>query len=126
MNLNYSQTSGLITDDQGNTIAKGWAGRGYGKNNPAAQMTREVGPLPQGVYRVEAWGRHPRLGPLTARLIQIQGDTFGRDDFFIHGPSKDPKSFGQESKGCIVILRPDREKVAALLADVGNTITVTP
>jgi hypothetical protein len=124
MNLNYSQASGLVTDDTGQFVAKGWAGCGDGKNNPAMQMVHETGPLPQGIYRVEAWGRHPRLGPLTARLIQIQGETFGRDAFYCHGPSS--KNYGQESKGCIVIPRFDRERVAALLVNEGNTITVTP
>lgn len=125
MNLNYSQTSGLVTDDEGNTIAKGWAGCGIGKNQPGMQAVPSVGPLPRGIYSVSDWHNHPRLGQMVARLIQTEGEAFGRNDFFIHGPSKDPKRFGQESQGCIVIPRPGREKVFELTRLTGSTITVT-
>ena len=120
MNLNYSQSTGAITQDDSTIIATGWAGKGGGKNNPAMQNIKSTGPLPQGVYSTGPWQIHPRLGPLAARLIQISGETYGRDEFFIHGPSS--KNYGQESKGCIIVPRKEREKVAALLP---TTITVT-
>jgi Protein of unknown function (DUF2778) len=125
MNLNYSQTSGLVTDDTGITIAKGWAGKGKGKNNPAEQAEKCVGPLPQGKYTVQGWYTHPNLGPLVARLIQVEGETFGRDAFYIHGPASNPEKYGQESKGCVVVPRHDREKIASLLIGPGHTLTVT-
>jgi len=39
---------------------------------------------------------------------------FGRSEFFIHGASKDPEVYGQESKGCIVTFRPVRQKIIDL------------
>ena len=123
MNLNYSQTTGQVTDDNGKSIAKGWAGNGCGRNNPTMQDVHCVGPLPQGVYKIGAWYDHTRLGPMVADLHQISGETFGRNDFFIHGPSSE--HYGQESKGCIVVPREDRQRIIALTPGPGDTVTVT-
>lgn len=120
MNLNFSQTTGKITKDDGALVAAGWAGNGQGKNKPSMQAVRCVGPLPQGVYKVGPWHTHERLGPLAAKLDQIEGVTYGRDDFYVHGASS--KNFGQESKGCIVVPRPGRE---AIIRCDPDTFTVT-
>ena len=109
--LTYHQASGVIETPDGVTVAFGWAGNGEGKNNPAMQDKRGIGPLPQGLYVVGAWENHPRLGKMVAPLHQIDGETFGRDDFFIHGPSVDPSHYGQESMGCIVTPFTSRLKV---------------
>lgn len=123
MNLNYSQSTGCVTDDNGMNIAIGWAGHGEAKNNPAMQGEQNLGPLPRGVYKVLPWEeRHPGLGPMVARILQVSGETYGRSGFFIHGPSLDKAKYGQESKGCIVVPRSDREKIKALNP---STITVT-
>lgn len=123
MNLNFSQSTGNITTDSGALVAKGWAGNGDGKNNPNMQSVHNVGPLPQGVYRVDPWEEnHGGLGPIVAHLEQISGETFGRSAFYIHGPSMDKAHYGQESKGCIVIPRDQRLAVRARKPD---TITVT-
>ncbi len=108
--LIYEQSTGYIKDINGKTIAEGWSGNHKGKNNPDMQNVPCVGPLPQGLYKVGLWELvHGKLGPIVASLTQIEGETFGRDDFFIHGPSD--KNYGEESEGCIVIPRPDRIKV---------------
>ena len=122
MNLNYAQSTGKVTLDDGSLVAVGWAGRGKGKNNPAMQAVKSTGPLPQGVYTVGEWRDHPRLGAMVARLIQTEGETFGRDEFFIHGASRNLDKFGQESKGCIVLTHNNREEVKDLNP---STITVT-
>ena len=123
MNLNYSQSTGYISTDSGALIARGWAGNGDGKNNPSMQEVHNAGPLPRGVYKVGPWEEnHPGLGPLVAHLEQIEGDTFGRSPFYIHGPAVDPAKYGQESRGCIVIPRDMRMAVRARNPD---TITVT-
>lgn len=124
MNLNFSQTTGNMTDDDGALISKGWSGNGAGKNNPLMQAVHNVGPLPQGKYHLSGWFSHPRLGPMVARLTQFEGETFGRNDFFIHGASKNLDKHGQESQGCIVEEREGRDKVAALTKGLGHTITV--
>jgi len=122
MNLNFSQTTGAITKDDGRWIATGWAGRGLGKNNPEDQGIRNTGPLPRGVYAVGSWGDHPVVGPNSAALTAISGETYGRSGFYIHGPGT--ADYGQESKGCIVIPRGMRLMVQAILVE-GSTLTVT-
>jgi hypothetical protein len=49
---------------------------------------------------------------MVAELLQVQGETFGRSAFFIHGPSS--KHYGEESMGCIVVPRPGRTHVKEL------------
>ena len=112
--LTYSQTRGSVTDESGALIAEGWSGHGAGKNNPDMQDAHNLGPLPQGLYRVGPWQTHPRLGPICAPLTQIEGETFGRSAFWIHGPSTAPSHYGQESEGCIVVPRADRLAIQAL------------
>lgn len=110
--LTFSQTSGLVTDEVGNHVALGWSGNHDGKGNPAMQAVHCVGPLPQGLYRVDPWEeQHGHLGPMVAHLEQVEGETHGRDGFYFHGPAQDPKHYGQESMGCIVVPRSGRLKV---------------
>lgn len=129
MNLNYSQSTGLITDDNGMVIAQGFAGNDsrpavnpnhiHGYNNPNAQAIHCVGPLPRGVYDVGPWGTHAVVGANSAPLTQTSGDSFGRSGFFIHGPgAADPAN---SSEGCIVIPHDQRLAVMALAP---GTITV--
>ena len=129
LTLTYSQADGTLTNDEGNVIANGWAGHGQGKNNPFMENVHNIGPLPRGLYRVGPWGcgdptkpdyvkGYPKnLGPLIASLTQIEGETYGRSDFFIHGPDRDPAHYGQESRGCTVVPRPQREVVHNLAPD---------
>lgn len=113
--ITFSQSTGIIRSEDGGLVAFGWAGHGEGKNNPALQASRALGPLPQGLYTVGPWEDvHPGLGPIVARLIQVEGETFGRDAFYIHGPAVSLDKYGQESKGCIVVPRAGRLKVKAL------------
>ena len=109
--LIYSQSTGILTRE-GVQIAKGFAGNDsrpdanpnkvHGFNNPAAQNLHKIGPLPQGLYRIVEWqDQRPGLGKVVAILEQIGGETFGRDDFRIHGASaSDPLN---SSEGCIVL-----------------------
>lgn len=128
MNLTYFQSTGFLINDNGVTVAKGWAGNDsrpdtnpdhiHGYNNPDAQNLHNIGPLPQGVYNVGAWGHYPKVGDNAAPLTQIEGESFGRSGFFIHGPGADPAN---SSEGCIVIPHNERLAVMALRPD---TITV--
>ena len=107
----YSQASGLLQTPEGQYVAFGWAGKGIGKKNPAMDNERCVGPLPKGLFRVGEWEEtHPGLGPIVARLVQVEGETHGRDGFYFHGPASDPNHYGQESMGCIVVPRAGRLK----------------
>lgn len=107
----YSQHTGEIEGADGSLIAFGWAGSGTGKNTPTMQGVRAVGPLPQGLYVVGVWCDHPRLGKMVAPLTQIEGEAYGRSDFWIHGPSRKAGRYGQESLGCIVVPFGGRVKV---------------
>jgi hypothetical protein len=109
--LVYHQGSGVIETPEGVTVAFGWAGKGIGKNRPEVQNVKCIGPLPQGLYVVGVWEDHPRLGKMVTPLTQIEGETFDRGSFFIHGPSKDPLHYGQESMGCIVVPFTSRLKI---------------
>jgi len=52
---------------------------------------------------------------MVAELVQVEGETFGRSEFFIHGPaSAESGRQGQESRGCIVCFRMGRNRVKAL------------
>lgn len=116
--LTYSQSTGIMTRD-GAVIARGFAGNDsrpgvnpghiHGFNNPDAQDVHCIGPLPQGLYNIVEWqDEHPGLGPIVAILQQVEGETFGRDGFRIHGAAAvDPLN---SSEGCIVL--PYGERVA--------------
>lgn len=117
MNINYSQSTGIITKDDGTVLVPAghaWAGHGEGKNNPAMEQVHCIGPLPRGTYTLGAWGKHDELGPDSCHLTQTEGESYGRDGFYIHGPSQDPIKHGQESKGCIVVEHDYRIGIIAL------------
>jgi Protein of unknown function (DUF2778) len=118
--LTYRQKTGEVLRD-GQLLAKGYAGwddgdgipePGEGKNDPAMQAVRNVGPLPVGHYRITPPFTHPTAGPFTMRLVPLHGtETFGRDGFLIHGDSRSQP--GAASHGCIILSRADRELVWA-------------
>jgi hypothetical protein len=117
--LTYIQSSGIVQNEVGKKIAQGWAGNHAGRNNPDMQDHVGLGPLPQGKYRFGPWGDHEtvpgypkHLGPLISSLTQIEGETYGRSSFYMHGPGgADPS---QSSMGCIEIFRPEREIIRSL------------
>ena len=89
--------------------AVGYAGRGAGRNNPAMDMMRNVGPLPAGVYSVSLPYSHPRKGPMCFRLTpDASNEMFGRSGFLIHGDNAQ----GDASEGCIILGRAVRELIA--------------
>jgi len=116
--LIYSQSTGIMSLGA-QQIALGWAGNHDGRNNPAMQDAHCVGPLPQGDYTLDGWeDEHPHLGPMVTHLTpDPAAEMFGRDGFYIHGPSSDPARYGQESMGCIVIPHTPRQAVK----DTGET-----
>lgn len=147
LNLNYSQTTGVWTLDNGVVIVPpghSWAGNDsnpnynpdhqQGKNNHLMQDVPNVGPLPCGVYRFGPWamskeesaklGYPAHLGVGIARLTQIAGESYGRDGFFVHGPAMDPAKHGQESRGCPVVEHDYR--INQIAARKPDTLTVTP
>ncbi len=84
----------------GEMIEQGYAGRITNKNNLDRQQVRELGPLPQGKYRIGCYTNSKE--PLTITLIQTSGEMFGRSAFRIHGERITPPA-GWASEGCIIM-----------------------
>jgi hypothetical protein len=104
----FKQANGQFRHD-GNLVATGYAGRDAGKNNPAMENVKGIGPLPAGRYKaVELIEVHPKLGKYVIHLVPDE-DTrkkivgYGRnpDSFFEHGDSKEHP--GLASHGCICV-----------------------
>lgn len=95
----------------GHLFATGYSGYGEGKNNPAKQDTRRVGPIPAGEWEIVGPPYDsPKVGPFVLRLEPVDGtQTFGRSAFLIHGDSLSYP--GTASRGCIILSRPVRRVI---------------
>jgi hypothetical protein len=127
----YSQSTGSLkqgTSGALTVVGTGYAGGNLGKNpegrnNPAMQGVKDIGPLPQGVYTIG----HPQnpvthLGPYAMPLApDLTNNMLGRGDFLIHADTAIP---GDASEGCIVLGPAIRQHIANNLA-TDNRITVT-
>ena len=109
MSWKYSQSLGRLWRPDGTVAGAGYAGAGEGKNNPAKQDVKNVGPLPRGSYAMVAIGTTNK-GAYSFKLIPEQtAAMFGRSGFMIHGDSiKEP---GTASEGCIVIAANVRKSI---------------
>ncbi len=109
----YSQSSGQLLSPDGKPFATGYAGRGIGCNNPAAECIAKVGPIPRGTYVIgEPSDKHPHLGPLAMELIPAADNQMhGRGGFFLHGPH--PNDQRSSSEGCIILDRASRMQIAS-------------
>ena len=71
-----------------------------------------LGPIPRGFYRVGRPFSHPTCGPYVLPLTPEEGTNMhGRNGFLIHGASKNPFKYKQESQGCIIASRAVRERI---------------
>lgn len=123
--FSYSQRDGTIAVINGDWFAPlfaGSAGREAGRNSPAHQCEKNVGPLPVGDYRMRI-ADHPRFAEPAIRLDPIgtpEGATLphmcGRSGFWIHG--------GTVSQGCILLQRTQRDAIAALVRAGFDTLRV--
>lgn len=109
----FQQSTGLLTDKDGVIVARGYSGKGEGKNNPALQHVKRTGPIPQGMYRIVgppySTDSH---GPYVIKLTPDPANKmFGRSAFLIHGDSK--TNPGEASLGCIIVPRAARGMVWA-------------
>lgn len=105
----WDQSAGELRRD-GARIARGYAGKGTGKNNPAMQNVRRTGPIPQGRWRLTGVHNSPHTGPFTIILVpEAETETFGRSAFRIHGDSI--RAPGTASEGCIILPRAVRERI---------------
>jgi len=107
--MKYEQASGKLFDEHG-LIGVGWAGHSAGRNNPAMQDVKDVGPLPIGFYTIEDPVSGTHLGPLAFPLTpDPSNQMFGRGGFYIHGAEQlHPE---MSSDGCIIQGRAVREYI---------------
>lgn len=97
----YEQATGRMLRN-GDLIAIGYAGYGKGKNNPAFESVRDIGPIPKGNYTIGAPYNSARTGGFTLTLTPyLYNEMFSRADFRIHGDSM--RVPGIASHGCIVL-----------------------
>lgn len=105
----YSQHSGELTHN-GAFEGTGYSGHGLGRNKTEAQAIPNIGPTPQGMYRIGPAYDHPHLGPCVMNLdAELGTNTFGRDLFRIHGDN----ARHDASEGCIIIGPAIRRHIAA-------------
>ena len=109
----YHQSTGELYYN-GEKVGKGYAGRMTNKNNPDRQQVKGLGPLPRGKYLIK--GTTHSKGPLTIVLEQKTGETFGRNNFRIHGERKKEPA-GWASEGCIIMGQEVRKRVAKSIVD---------
>src|ERR1039458_8813813 len=98
----YKISTGELTAANG-VVSKGYSGAaGIGKNNPAEEGVKNVGPIPEGVYTIQGPPFDtPTHGPLVLRLIpNVKNDMHGRGSFLMHGDSL--RATGTASQGCII------------------------
>ncbi|HVS39724.1 MAG TPA: tlde1 domain-containing protein [Gemmataceae bacterium] len=109
----YEQTTGnlyLVAGADRTLLGTGYSGTGDGRNNPDLQGTRNVGPIPQGLWRIGDAHDSQKTGKLVMDLTPVGHDALGRSDFQMHG---DNAKTHDASHGCIVMDRSVREKIAS-------------
>jgi hypothetical protein len=105
----WDQSKGELLHD-GVFIANGYSGAELGKNNPAMQAARGVGPIPRGQWTMTGVENGGPTGPFTIVLSPCTAtDTCGRSAFRIHGDSIAHP--GTASHGCIILPRAIRERI---------------
>jgi hypothetical protein len=110
----YEQSSGRWLDPQGLLLAVGYAGHGIGLNEPELESEPDIGPLPQGVYRIGDPVNTVRHGPYALPLTpDAANEMLGRADFMVHGDEIANPGQHAASEGCIILPRPAREQIVA-------------
>ncbi len=122
----YSQSTGAMTDLNGNTVGTGYSGNGQGLNNPSMQNEPGVGPIPQGSYNIgpqqnNVTGSGTRLRQSMRLTPNPANEMYGRSGFLIHGDNRYRNN--SASEGCI-IFPPDIRSIIGNSGD--HTLTVVP
>ena len=105
----YQQSTGELADHTGKVVGSGYSGGNKGANpeginNPALQDKPKIGPIPQGIYTIEAPVDHATTGPYSLPLKPDPGnEMFHRSDFLIHGDDKGHPGQRHASEGCIIM-----------------------
>lgn len=112
----YSQSKRELRHD-GKLIGMGYSGRNVpggpqGRNNPALEALRDVGPIPRGPYIVGDPIAVPHHAPPVFPLTPNGHTAHGRTGFQIHGNNVQ----NDASHGCIILDFPIRTAINATLA----------
>ena len=98
----YEQSTGKLFDPFYKYAGAGYSGLGIYKNNPSDESAKNKGPIPTGLYSIEAPINSVVHGRYAMHLEpDPTNEMYGRDLFLIHGDSiTDP---GNASEGCIIL-----------------------
>jgi len=116
----YEQSTGRLlfgSGDRAWPVAVGYAGFKDGRNAPAKESERLVGPIPRGRYRIVERS-HPRF-KAPAFYLEPDAETakrvadYGRGGFWIHGDN----GAGTASRGCPVFDLGKRTWVRTMIAE---------
>lgn len=105
----YHQKTGVITLFDYVVYRHGYSGKGYGRNNPAAESLHALGPIPQGWYHIGK-PHDSHLGKPTLNLSPEGHNAHGRTLFRIHGDNKNHNY--SASEGCIILPLDVRQRIA--------------
>lgn len=123
----YVQSTGIIyladAQDVRTPIGQCYSGAPDHVNRPESQAFKCLGPIPAGMWLVDAPASHPRLGPVSIGLEAKNKETArGRSGFYIHGDNNAGNFTA--STGCIIATRATRNVIAALYWAGVRTLTV--
>lgn len=96
-------------DHDGVFEATSYSGKDEGRNNPAMEGVPSVGPIPRGLYHIDAARDGGHLGPVVMNLDPVGHDALGRTLFRMHGDN----ARHDASDGCIILGRTIREAIDA-------------
>ncbi|HKT87193.1 MAG TPA: tlde1 domain-containing protein [Candidatus Sulfotelmatobacter sp.] len=107
----FETTSGYMYSPTGHKMEPpGYSGHAEGVNNPAMESIHNVGPLPSGIYDLDAPLDHSQLGPFAIPLIpHAENEMYGRNGFYIHGDEVAHAGEELASHGCIIQIRAIRQ-----------------
>lgn len=112
--ITYEQQTGVVAH-KGVNLGVGYSGCGIYKNNPKYQNVLNKGPIPRGIYIIEAPFDSKEMGPFALPLMPgLKNKMFARSGFAIHGDTL--FSPGNASQGCIILSRALRQ----LIWDLGD------
>lgn len=110
--LTFRITTGDLTGPDGTFWGKGYSGHGQGVDNPSDEAIANVGPIPEGKWRILPPEDSGHTGPFTLPLSPLEGtNVMGRSDFRIHGDLIGSVGLELASHGCIILARPIRERI---------------
>lgn len=117
MTVTFDRRKGTLAFNAGDPFVTGvWSGHNGAANDVSRERERGIGPLPAGLYRIGAPRESTRLGPFVMDLEQIEGESYERSLFRIHGDTRNDHDHSA-SDGCVIAPRWVREKIDR---DCGN------